>query len=99
LGLIDELGGFPVALRLVKEAAGIPQDADVRLRVFPPKKTLGGVLWELLLGDGEGGSEGQVTAALTRSLELVRPLAHLLGDLGLGPTPGVLTMPHVGRGP
>jgi protease-4 len=42
LGLIDELGGFPVALRLVKEAAGIPQDADVRLRVFPPKKTLGG---------------------------------------------------------
>jgi protease-4 len=99
LGLVDELGGFPAALRLVKEAVGVPPDAEVRLQVFPPQKTLWGILWELLRGEGEEGREGQVTAALTRGLEFTRPLVHLLNDLGLGPAPGVLTMPHMGRVP
>lgn len=100
LGLVDELGGFPVALRLVKEAAGIPADVDVRLQVFPPKKTLARVLWERLLGDDEQeDSEQPVSAALARGLEFARPLAHLLDDLGLGSARGVLTMPRIERLP
>ncbi len=99
LGLVDELGGFPAALRLVKEAAGIRQDADVRLQVFPPKRTLARVLWELLLGGGEEDSEGQGTETLARGFEFARPLAHLLDELGLGPAPGVLTMPRMERRP
>jgi len=100
LGLVDELGGFPVALRLVKEAAGIPADVDVRLQVFPPKKTLARVLWEQLVGDDEQeDSEQPVSAALARGLEFARPLADLLDDLGLGPARGVLTMPRIERLP
>jgi protease-4 len=99
LGLVDELGGFSAALRLVKAAAGIPQDADVRLQVFPPERTLGSTLWELLLGDDDEGSEGQVAAVLIRGLARVRPLARLADDLGFGPAPDVLTMPHMGRSP
>lgn len=37
-GLVDELGGFPVALRLAREAAGLKPDAPVKLKVFPKKK-------------------------------------------------------------
>lgn len=100
LGLVDELGGFPVALRLVKEAAGIPADVDVRLQVFPPKKTLARVLWERLVGDDkQEDSEQPVSAALARGLEFARPLADLLDDLGLGPARGVLTMPRIERLP
>ena len=83
----------PAALRLAKEAAGIPQDVDIRLQVFPPKKALARILWEWLLGDGEDDDEGQVTAALTRGLDNagkhVKPFI----------APGVLTMPRVERLP
>jgi len=34
LGLVDELGGFPVAVRLVREAAGLPVDAKIHLKSF-----------------------------------------------------------------
>lgn len=37
-GLVDELGGFPVALRLAREAADLKPDAPVKLKVFPKKK-------------------------------------------------------------
>lgn len=37
-GLVDELGGFPVALRLAREAAGMKPDAGVKLKVYPKKK-------------------------------------------------------------
>src|SRR5207302_6931921 len=37
-GLVDALGGYDVALRLVKEAAKIPADQEVRLAVFPHEK-------------------------------------------------------------
>ena len=40
LGLVDELGGFPTALRLVRTAARLPENAPVRLKVFPEKKSL-----------------------------------------------------------
>jgi len=39
LGLVDELGGFPVAVRLVREAAGLPVDAKIHLKEFPLKKS------------------------------------------------------------
>lgn len=39
-GLVDELGGFRTALALTREAAGIPPDAPIRLREFPPRRSL-----------------------------------------------------------
>src|SRR5439155_13607420 len=38
-GLVDELGGYDVALRLAKEAAKIPTDKPFKLTVFPHEKS------------------------------------------------------------
>ena len=40
IGLVDELGGLERALALAKERAEIPQDADVELVVYPPRKSI-----------------------------------------------------------
>ncbi len=40
LGLVDALGGFPVALKLVRQAAGLSADAKIKLKEFPAKKSL-----------------------------------------------------------
>jgi protease-4 len=96
LGLVDALGGFPVALALAKEAVGIPQEATVRLKVFPPKKALYQILLQQLLGDGEGDHEEDATAVtLVRSLEISQPLTRLAKSLDLSPVFGILSMPYV----
>lgn len=92
LGLVDELGGFPVALRLAREAAGIAEDADVELRVFPRPRSL----WERIREEDPASSEEEVVAALVRRLvEAARPVARLGRQLGLGGPPGILRMPEI----
>ncbi len=99
VGLVDELGGFPVALRLAKEAAGIPADADIRLQIFPVEKTLLQRLLERLLDRGEDSSEEKAaTVALTRALPMVQPLARLAREIGFGLDSGALTMPEMEPG-
>jgi protease-4 len=49
-GLVDELGGFPRALALLKEKANIPAEDSVELVEFPRRKTL----FELILSRAEG---------------------------------------------
>ncbi len=41
-GLVDELGGFPAALRLAREAAGLSADEKLKIKLFPEKKGLVG---------------------------------------------------------
>lgn len=43
--LVDETGGIQVALRAAKELAGIAPDRDVRLTVWPRKRSLWSVFW------------------------------------------------------
>ncbi len=96
LGLVDELGGFPAALRLAKEAAGIPEDAEIRLKLFPPKKTLVQTLMNRLLREEKDNSEEEAaTVALAHALRVVQPLARVVRDLGLSPGSGVLAMPEL----
>jgi protease-4 len=45
-GLVDELGGLTMALGIAKKEAGIDADEEVRLDVWPRKRTL----WQSLLG-------------------------------------------------
>jgi protease IV len=100
LGLVDELGGFPKALELVREAAKLPKDAKVRLQVFPRKKQPAEVIAGLL-GGGEGDNSederGAQLAALSPwvpALEQTRQLYRLGTRLGLwGPPPQVLQAP------
>lgn len=88
-GLVDELGGFPAALRLAREAAGIPGDAPVRLKPIPAGKPLWKRLWEGRPSGGEAAS-----AALAELLETVRPLVRAGRDLDDGAgADGVLAVP------
>jgi protease-4 len=91
LGLVDELGGISTALRLLKREAGIPEDEDVELVVYPRPK---GLLEQLLQGGGQK-SENLAAAATLRALETVRPLARELDAAFLRGEPGVLAMPSL----
>ena len=88
IGLIDEVGGYDVALRLAREAAGLDPDAEIRLRQYPrPKKP-----WQAFLDEGPSSSES--TAVLIRALEQVQPAMRLAQRLGLvEPAPQTLAMP------
>jgi protease IV len=44
IGLVDELGGLDRAVALAKQRARIPQDSEVELVVYPPKKSFYDVL-------------------------------------------------------
>ena len=96
-GLVDELGGFPLALSLTKAAAGIAETADVHLEMFPRKKTsLRQLLLERLLEEEEDDEidPENPTTVLMRTIQQTQPIAQLASQLGLAPSPGVLTMPQ-----
>jgi protease-4 len=89
-GLVDELGGFPVALRLAKEAAKL--DGAVRVELFPKQKGTAEVLAGLL-GDSRGENSDdveagvRVTAPWRPVLAQTRALYRLAVKLGLANEP------------
>jgi len=92
-GIVDELGGYAVALRLAKEAAKLPPDAPITLTVFPREETLPELIYNRLSGkEREDGSLSSGT--IERSLKAVQPLLQRLETIL--DTPGVLTMPPIG---
>jgi protease-4 len=90
LGLVDELGGFPVAIRLVREAVGLSADAKIKLKPFPPKKSP----LQALLGEDSDSSQKASDETIARALEIIQPLARIARDLGLAADPDVLRMPE-----
>ncbi len=98
LGLVDELGGFPVALRLAKKAAGIPEKEDVHLKLYPPKKTT----LEMLLTEAPDNSEPESAAleAAIRVLREIQPAIRQLKAIGLlGTRQDALSMTDVPQAP
>lgn len=91
LGLVDELGGFSVALKLAKQAAGIGESEKVRLRVFPSKKSALSALFDE--GYKSSEQEGMATA-LTRALEVIQPIARRVRMIDSGGNRGVLSIPE-----
>ncbi|MDQ7005726.1 MAG: signal peptide peptidase SppA [Acidobacteriota bacterium] len=90
IGLVDELGGYAEALRAAREAAGLTADAAIRLKVFPRPKEI----FESLLGGSPPSSEPEAALeAGVRTLRSIQPWARSLRQVGLGPHPGVLSMP------
>ena len=89
-GLVDELGGFDVALRLARTEAGLKPDAPIKLAVFPrPKKLI-----ETLLKRGPDSSEPSAeVVAVHQALETVRPLYKMAKEIGLIEENDVLHMP------
>ncbi len=90
LGLVDELGGFPAALQLVRTAAKLRENAPVRLKIFPEKKSLSKRISGLI----SFGTEDETESALARTLEEVQPVLRTIGSLGPSSRTGVLRMPE-----
>jgi protease-4 len=90
LGLVDALGGFPTALRLVRQAAGLPDDAPIRLKVYPERKTL----FKLISDLKQVTPEDESVSALARTLEDVQPIVKTLESLGPSSRADVLRMPE-----
>ncbi len=86
LGLVDELGGYAVALRLAKEAAKIPAAENVKVTVFPRERTPFEALAAKLSGEDEDES------SFTALVKLLEPLAPLLRQVE-AERAGVLSAP------
>ncbi len=93
LGLVDELGGFPEALKLAKQAAKIDEKEEVNVKVFPERKTF---LQALLRRDEADNSEKEVALQLAvEALQQVQPIVREARRLGIGTRRDVLTAPDV----
>jgi protease-4 len=53
-GLVDELGGLDRAVEIAKERAGIPEDEEVQLVAYPPRRTWYEALSQQFGGGGAG---------------------------------------------
>jgi protease IV len=94
-GLVDELGGSAVALRLAKEAARLAPDAAVKLTVFPREKETFEILFDRLFGkDHDGDMDSASSGSIEHSLRIIQPLLQRLQILL--DNSGVLTMPMIG---
>jgi protease-4 len=93
-GLVDELGGYGVALRLAKEAGKIPADGSFKLTVFPRERNTIERLYDRLEkrdNDGDGGSPSAAQNMMAGAARLLSEIAALSGE------GGVLRMPPLGE--
>lgn len=77
-GLVDELGGYEVAMRRVREAIGVDEDADLTVEQFPRPKSP----FELL-GEGRWIEARARMESIERLVEIARPVAELARELGM----------------
>ncbi len=95
LGLVDELGGLPAALRLVRREIGAEADAPIELKPFPREKSLERLLVEGAFTKPPVNSEESISG--TAGFEgLTGPLQtglRLLRDLRWSMEPGWLYTP------
>jgi len=81
--LIDELGGYDTALKLAKDSAGIPEREEVKIVVFPQRKSW---LQSILQREGPENSDKEgVAGAGVQLLKLLQPLARELNEVGILP--------------
>jgi protease-4 len=93
-GLVDALGGYEVALRLAKEAAGIAPDAPIQLTVFPREEGPAEFIYKRLTGK-EREDDDVGLSSVGRTIEAVRPLLQRIEAVLANP--GVLIMAPIGQ--
>jgi len=84
LGLVDALGGYKRAIRLAKEASGIPISEPIRLKYFPKRKSVFQRLLDYMIGGDNGRSSGAEVrfTALNAAVKMGEPFlksAYILG--------------------
>ncbi len=77
LGLVDELGGFPEALVLVRRALKLPDTAPLKLTVIPRRKGLFARLSSL----GAIATGVEAPAALSRTIRALQPAMRAVESL------------------
>ncbi|HEV8680361.1 MAG TPA: signal peptide peptidase SppA [Stellaceae bacterium] len=92
-GLVDELGGYDVALRLAREAAKIPAGGPFKLAVYPREKGLFELAYDRLF-DTERDDDEAPAAAQQLASGIAQMLSGLAALAGEG---GVLRMPPIGE--
>ncbi|MGH7114600.1 MAG: signal peptide peptidase SppA, partial [Stellaceae bacterium] len=93
-GLVDALGGYKVALRLARKAAGIAPGAPIELKVFPAEEGPAELIYRRLTGQGRGDN-GPSVNALGRAVEMAAPLLQRI-EAALDPS-AMLIMPPIGE--
>ncbi len=91
LGLVDELGGFPEALRLVRKAAKLSENAPIRLKVYPEEMLLDRLADRLGYFAAEGGTE----SAIARVMGDLQPALRVVESLGFSSRSDVLRAPDL----
>ena len=71
IGLVDTLGGLPLALNIAAEEAGIDYEKTT-VKVFPKEKTL----WEQMMEQMEDGKEEEIKARLNAIIPFYSELEH-----------------------
>jgi protease-4 len=95
-GLVDEVGGFDTALRLAKVAAGVPEEEEVWLQLFPRQRTPVEQILAQLGGERRDSSDDVASRALARLAERL-PLEQIWASLEPMREPVELRMPLVPR--
>jgi protease-4 len=95
IGLVDELGGYDVALNQVRDVLGLDEDAPLRIRLFPRRRSP----IEQFLGQEPESSEAAAVAALAEVLRTIQPAVRTLQRAGLLGPQEPLSMPDVGPQP
>jgi protease-4 len=98
-GLVDELGGYGVALRLAREAAKIPEDKPFKLVVFPRRKNPLELAYDRLFDverDSDEASPAATQGVMGQGIaaglaDVLSGIATMIGD------PRVLRMPPIGE--
>jgi protease IV len=91
LGLIDALGGFGKAIELAREAADIDPDKDIRIRLYPPRRSF----LEMIMSDEPESSQPAAVAAYVEVMKSVQPVLQTLRRLGAGQNVDILKMPEM----
>jgi protease-4 len=93
-GLVDELGGYSVAIRLAREAAQIPSEQQIRVEEYPAPENPLEVLFEEVLSGGEvRAAEAERLATLLRIAEWLEPIAAAVAPLVASSTAPQLMTP------
>jgi protease-4 len=81
-GLVDELGGYTVAIKLARDAAKIPADQLVSVEEYPaPKNPLERLFEEALAGGQVRRVEAQRLETLLRLADWLEPVAAVIAPL------------------
>ncbi len=93
-GLVDELGGYAVALRVARDAAKIPADKAFNVVVFPREKGIAELIYDRLV-NADRDNEGGQPSIFERALSALDAITVRLD--ALGGSAGILRMPDIGE--